>query len=125
MSNCPVTNPGDAIGSIQKWSTFDVVADSVTLASATIRLIYIERRGDLYRWSPAHRGGSYPLLRVVANFLGVDHFRIYLGFRTLADGTAIVCEDPHEIASPAASFLLESTEGRAATEIRELIQRRL
>ncbi len=45
--------------------------------------IYVERRGALYRWSPAHRGGPYPLLRITAKFLQMDHHGLLVPCRPL------------------------------------------
>jgi hypothetical protein len=78
----------------------NVVADAVAAASQTEPLVYVERRGDEYRWSLATKGGGYPLLRITARFLGVDYRRIYVGFRTLPNGAAILCEDPANIDIP-------------------------
>jgi len=54
----------------------------------------VERRSDHYRWSLAHPGGGYPILRITARFLHVDHSRIVVGFRTLSNGIALMCDDP-------------------------------
>jgi hypothetical protein len=40
------------------------------------------------------------LLRITARFLGVDYNRLYVGFRTLRNGTAILCEDPSKFDVP-------------------------
>jgi len=95
------------IQSSRTWSALEVVAQAVSVASGTERRIYVERRADLYRWSLAHPGGGYPLLRVTARFLGVDYHRIYVGFRTLPDGTAIICEDPGGVEEPDGWSLLD------------------
>ena len=47
------------------------------------------------------------LLRITARFLGVDHYTIFVGFRTLPEGTAIVCEDPSDFDVPDAWALLQ------------------
>jgi hypothetical protein len=57
------------------------VVRALSVAAISSPLVYVERRGDRYTWSPAHRGGPYPLLRVVAKVLGVDHHGIVLPFR--------------------------------------------
>ena len=95
------------IQSTRTWSPFKTVADAVAAASTTGQRIYVERRSDLYRWSPAHPGGSYPLLRITARFLGVDYHRIYIGIRTLTDGTSILCEDPDAVEEPDQWTLLD------------------
>jgi len=88
------------IRSTRTWSELGEVAKAASVASETERRIYVERRSDLYRWSLAHAGGGYPLLRTAARFLGIDHHRIYIGFRTLPDGTAILCDDPESVECP-------------------------
>lgn len=49
---------------------------------------------------PGPQGGGYPLLRVVARFLRVDHHRIVVGFRTLPDGLSVVSVDPENDVEP-------------------------
>ena len=67
--------------------------------------IYVERRDDTYRWSIAHRGGAYPLLREVARFLDVPYESIILPFRTI-NGWAIILA-PDLAAQPDAWGLIE------------------
>ena len=55
--------------------------------------VHVERFEDGCRWSPAHRGGGYPLLRAVARFLGADHRRITVPFRTVGDGWTVLSPD--------------------------------
>jgi hypothetical protein len=88
------------IQSSRTWSALNVVAEAVAAASEIEPVVYVERRGDEYRWSLATTGGGYPLLRISARFLGVDYRRIYVGFRTLPNGTSILCEDPSNIDVP-------------------------
>ena len=88
------------IQSSRTWSALNVVADAVAAASEIEPVVYVERRGDEYRWSLATKGGGYPLLRISARFLGVDYRRIYVGYRTLPNGMAILCEDPSKIDVP-------------------------
>jgi hypothetical protein len=49
--------------SIWTWKTVTEVAAAVSAATNHARLIYVEWWTNVYRWSPAHRGGSYPPLR--------------------------------------------------------------
>ena len=68
------------------------VADAVVAYSSTHgEPVYIERIGDLYRWSPAHRGGPYPLGRVLARFLRCEYHDITIGFVTV-DGWCVIGE---------------------------------
>ena len=83
------------------------MAKAIATASEIERHLYIERRGELFRWSLAHRGGSYPLLRITARFLDVDYQRIYVGFRTLPNGYSIICENPSDFDDPDAWCILD------------------
>lgn len=71
--------------SITHGSSLAVISEEVCRASAVTRLHYVERRPGLYRWSPAHRGGPYPLLRVVAKFLNVDHHGLVVTCRCVSE----------------------------------------
>ena len=98
------------IQSNRTWSELTEVAKAVSVASEFEHRIYVERRARLYRWSLAHSGGSYPLLRITARFLGIDYTDIYVGFRTLPDGTAIICDGPQVVEEPDAWALLNLPE---------------
>jgi hypothetical protein len=110
------------IQSTRTWSPIDTVAKAVSTASETMNQIYIERQSNLYRWSPAHSGGSYPLLRITARFLGADYHRIYIGFRTLPDGTSIICEDPDAPEERGQWTLLDLVASISQSEAIELIR---
>jgi len=69
--------------------------------------IYVERRDDAYRWSIAHRGGAYPLLRELARFLDVPYESIILPFGTV-DGWAMVLA-PDLSGPPDAWGIIESS----------------
>jgi hypothetical protein len=97
------------------------VALAVSVASESGHRIYVERRSDLYRWSLAHSGGGYPLLRITARFLHVDHGRIFVGFRTLPNGMAIMCDDPNIVEEPDTWAILEPTKPVSASDAVELI----
>jgi hypothetical protein len=105
------------IQSTRTWSTLETVARAVAAAGETEPIAYVERRADEYRWSLATKGGGYPLLRVSARFLGVDHQRIFVGFRTLPDGTAILCEDPANVEIPDRWALLELSGSATAAAV--------
>ena len=81
----------------------------------------MERKSDRFRWSLAHPGGGYPILRIAARFLRVDYARIFVGFRTLDNGMAILCEDPTGIDEPDAWAVLEPTAPFPTAEAVELI----
>ena len=95
------------IQSNRTWSELKEVALAVSIASESERRIYVERRAQLYRWSLAHSGGAYPLLRITARFLGIDYTGIYVGFHTLPDATAIICDDPQTVEKPDTWALLD------------------
>jgi hypothetical protein len=106
----PVAAPGNRSAMIQRtrvWSSLDEVAEAVAVASESESMIYVERLADLYRWSLATKGGGYPLLRITARFLGVDFREIYVGFRTLPDGVAVLCEDPSNFDVPVSWAVLK------------------
>ena len=83
------------------------VAAAISRATPTRGPIYVERRADMYRWSPTHRGGPYPLLRETAKLLGVDYHELVVPCRAL-EGTpySIVDVEPPE-GPPDAWTLLE------------------
>lgn len=74
--------------SITRGASLAVISQEVSRASAVTPLHYVERRADVYRWSPAHRGGPYPLLRVVAKLLDVDYHGLVLPCRGLPQSNA-------------------------------------
>jgi len=82
--------------SVFEASPLESVADAVSAATEDERRIYVERIGSRWRWSLTHAGRSRPLLRITARFLGVDHSRIMIGFRTVADDVCVLCADPDE-----------------------------
>jgi len=62
----------------------DEVADAVAAyATSTGGAVYVERVDGQYRWSPATRGGAYPLLRLLARFLGCAHTELTVGVVTV------------------------------------------
>jgi hypothetical protein len=59
--------------SVFRFSQLEAVAEAVSVASEVCSNIYVERRGDQYRWSVATwEGGPYPHLRSTAVFLQMD-----------------------------------------------------
>src|SRR5262245_6420650 len=67
------------------------VGDFVAEGGTTV---YVERQNSHYRWSPARRGGAYPLLRVLARGLECKHSELVMRFVNV-DGFAVVA-DPAE-----------------------------
>lgn len=93
--------------SIRHGAALATVAEAVAGAADAPGPIYLERRGDRYRWSLTHRGGPYPLLRETAKMLGIDYHALALPSRAL-EGTplTIVAADPR-LGLPEAHALLE------------------
>jgi hypothetical protein len=68
----------------------EVRAALAEYASSGGSTAYVERVGDLYRWSPTTTGGGYPLLCVLARFLRCGHEELTVGFRTVAATWCVV-----------------------------------
>ena len=109
------------IQSTRTWSPLEEVALAVSVASESEHLIYVERRSGLYRWSLAHPGGGYPILRVTARFLHVGHARIVVGFRTLPNGISIMCDNPSVVEEPDSWEVLDPTTPVSTAQAVELI----
>jgi hypothetical protein len=82
--------------SVFEPSPLESVAEAVSAATEDEQRIYVERIDNRWRWSLTHRGGAYPLLRITARFLRVDHNRIMIGFRTVGDDVCVLRADPDE-----------------------------
>ncbi len=81
--------------SVFRWSALEDVAEAVSVATVKFHDIYVERRGDQYRWSFATKGGPYPLLRITARFLEMDPCSLVgVGSRVVGDGWGVqITED--------------------------------
>ena len=67
-------------------SPLEEVAEAVSVATEICRNIYVERRGDQWRWSLATKGGPYPLLRLSAQYLKMDYAALRgVGSRVVGD----------------------------------------
>jgi hypothetical protein len=94
--------------SIFEPSTLDEVAESLFVASEHETSVYVERFDDQYRWSLAHQGGAYPLLRITANFLQMDYHALAIGFRTvLGDWTVLGDAEREPVPDDASIMSLE------------------
>src|ERR1035437_10044183 len=82
----PILKRSQLIKSTADWSTIEVVALAVSVATEFQTEVYVERLGDRYRWSLIHRGGPYPLLRITAKYLQVDYHSIIVGYREVGGG---------------------------------------
>ena len=112
------------IDAMQHWLSLDDVVAAVLDAATDQQRVYVERRGNTYRWSPVSNSG-YPLHRTVANYLGVDYTRIYIGFRNVTDDVCIVCEDPKNFEAPDAWAAMDLDPLAGEDEVREAITSRL
>ena len=74
------------IKSTAEWSTIETVSLAVSVATEFQTQVYVERRGERYRWTLIHGGGPYPLLRMTAKYLQVDCHSIIIGYREVGDG---------------------------------------
>lgn len=86
-------------------SSLEEVAESLFVASERETTVYVERFGDEYRWSLAHQGGAYPLLRITANFLQMDYHTLAIGFRTVLGDWTVLGDDEDEPAPDDASIV--------------------
>jgi hypothetical protein len=110
------------IRSIFEPSTIEAVAEAVSAAWDAGSALYVERLEDRYRWSFAHKGGSYPLLRVTARFLQMDYQALYIGFRTVDDGYAVLAKDPEHEPIPDAAKILGPSLAPTSTEALQIIR---
>jgi hypothetical protein len=84
---------------IVRPSRLGEITDAVVAYTGTAGgAVYVERLDDLYRWSPATRGGPYPLMRLLARFLCCDQREITVGFVTVDDWCIVA--DPSAPRSP-------------------------
>ncbi len=111
------------IRSVFEPSPLEEVAVAVAIASLEdAGAIYVERTKGRYRWSLAHRGGPYPLLRVVARFLHVDHRLAMVGYWTTPDGWCIWVKDPGARVEPDAFAVLRPPVYTAESGVRSAIE---
>ncbi|MGH9917793.1 MAG: hypothetical protein ACRD6W_02805 [Nitrososphaerales archaeon] len=94
------------IRSVFEPSSLEDVVKAGSVATEFERQLYVERFGDRWRWSLAHAGSGYPLLRISARFLQMDYTALQIGFRTLDNGISILCRDPEHSEIPDASAVL-------------------
>ena len=107
VSDHPDPTRLELLRSVFDPSPLATVAEAISVATEHETQVYVERLSDGWRWSLAHRGGTYPLLRITARFLRVDHARIMIGFRTITGGYAVLCEDPKIVQRPEAAAIID------------------
>ena len=89
--------------SIMSGSTLEHVAEAIASHAPSGECVYVERRGAEYRWSPAHAGGPYPLLRTVAVILEVDYHALILPCGAVEGRTVVNAPVPGD--ADVASFI--------------------
>jgi hypothetical protein len=92
---------------IVKISPLTVVAAGIAAATEFERSLYVERFAGGFRWSMAHRGGPYPLLRVTARFLGLDHWQVMVGCGPAPVAGWSIIPRPSNAPEPIAHALLD------------------
>lgn len=112
------------IRSVFEPSTVEEVAEAVSVASEHERLVYVERLAAGWRWGLVHGGGPYPVLRITARFLHMNHFSLLVGCRQL-EGTelSLLCADMHNPEPPLEWTLLELDGPVTAEEAADRIRR--
>jgi hypothetical protein len=111
--------------STRDWSPLEEVALAVSVATGYETKLYVERLDGRYRWSLIHRGGPYPLLRITARFLEVDHHSIFIGFRGIDDGYSALSANPEGEQTPSASAILTFDGPTPDSETERLIREAL
>jgi len=106
VSDRPNPSRQRLLDSTRSTSPLEDVAKAVSVYTENPGEVYVEHFAAGWRWSPAHRGGSYPLLRVTARFLQVDHSRIVVPFRTVNSDWAVLMPEPEGGECPEASAIL-------------------
>lgn len=106
MNSKPAPERQRLARSIFDLSSLDDVAEAVAVATYDETRVYVERRGDSYRWSLTHPGGPYPILRITARFLRVDYHAIVVGCRKVADGVCVIAGGPDSDLAPDAWAVL-------------------
>jgi hypothetical protein len=108
--------------SIFEPSCLEEVSEAVSAATEDEKRMYVERiAGGGWRWSLTHPGGPYPLLRISARFLRMDHHRLMVGCRSVADGVCIVCKDPANPEHPEAWAVIDFDGPTEPAGVRERI----
>lgn len=118
----PEANRVGLLESAFRFSPLEAVCEAVAAATTIDPEIFIERKGDRYRWSFAARDGAFALLDKAARFLGIGQNHLLVGFRTLDDGTFVLHDDrasfePCEVAA-LVTFKVPATESEVAEQIR-------
>jgi hypothetical protein len=113
------------IRSVFEPSPLEEVALAMSEATEQEPKLYVERLGDLWRWSLVHSGGPYPLLRVTARFLKMDYTAIFIGHRQIKGGLSVLTRDPGEATQPDGWAVLRFKEPASVVTVIERIRRAL
>ncbi len=117
----PAAERARLLRSVFEPSPLETVAEAVAVATREERRIYVERVAGGWRWSPTHPGGAYPLLRITARFLRVEHTSVRIGFRSPASDVFILSADPHDPEQPDAWAVIEFSAPARPDEVRERV----
>ncbi len=90
--------------SVGRVSSLAEVCEAISAASTRGDAVHVERWASGWRWSPAHRGGPYPLLRIVARLLEIPHHGIPMPYKTNPQRCAFV--PPNRRSRPLATATL-------------------
>jgi hypothetical protein len=122
--HAPVPPRSRLIVSVRDWSPLEEVSLAVSQASQHETRVYVERLGDLYRWSLICRGGPYPLLRITARFLQVDYQSLFIGCREVGDGYSAL-STPEDDQMPDASMILSVSPNASREAVESLVREAL
>ncbi len=104
-------------------SSLDAVASAISAATEYERVVYVERVEGGWRWSLVHPGGAYPLLRVAARFLQMDHNHLRVHCQGHESGMTILTRPGEMRDKPIAWRLLRFKGSAAASAVRRRITR--
>lgn len=86
--------------SIYEISPLQRVVEAIAVATEDAPvLIYVERMARGWRWSLAHKGGPYALLRTTALFLRIAYHALVIGCRTVGQA-AVLRRNPNRSSKP-------------------------
>ena len=103
---------------IRQWSEPADVIDAIVSATEAYDLtVWVGASEHGWRWSPATKGGPYPLLRMVARYLNLDHRQLLVGAIASGDGWTIADGD-----GPADHELVVSVPEGAPNAVEHLLE---
>lgn len=108
--------------SMFETSSLDSVSTAIAAATEYERTIYVERMESGWRWSLVHRGGPYPLLRITARFLRMDHSSLRMNCHGHESGFWVLSQDQERRSPPQAWAIVEFSGPTGVDEARRRIQ---